>query len=384
MHFAVVGALGPTDHNPHGWWLHFWIATGGSAVGFFFILSGFVLAHTYAADFAPPHEATHQHARNLTAGKSRYRRFWHARVIRIYPSYLLALVLTTGSALWLGSQGSAPWSECTLAACAPAWIVSAVPLQAWIPSTSIQQLWNAPGWSIAAEAFFYLVFPFLVSPIVNFTRRWRWGAIALVWGMQNLAFAALTYAITLPADTAVQEGMRLWLERLPLLRLPEFALGVVAWTLWDSSRHTQPGRFRSPWLFWLLVLTLCALWYLPVASGPAWLKVLSSGKAYSLAPPLFALLIMHLASATHGTGHWGSRVLSCRPVLLLGESSYALYLLHWAVLQSLFAAFRSQGGPPLWAGYGAMVCAIALSVLVHLAFERPIRHYFRRSSHDAR
>ncbi len=367
MHFAVVGALGPRDASAHGWWLEFWIATGGASVGFFFVLSGFVLAHTYA------------HLVSSLDPQTLRRRFWRARVLRIYPTYLLALLLTTGSALWLGYLGASPWHECRFATCSRAWLLSAIPLQAWFPDATVQQLWNAPGWSIAVEAFFYALFPFFLLSLLALARRWRWRAVAVLWLLQNSAFAALQAVIASTADSATQEGLRWWLERLPLLRLPEFALGIVAWAIWQGERRAPAAPQRSAWFFWLLVVALSGLWFLPVPATPGWLHLLASGKAYSLVPPLFALLIIHLAHASTGVPHLAARVLATRPLVLLGEASYALYILHWCVLQSLFALYRSSGGsPPIWAGYAALVFAVALSIAVHLGLERPLRRVLRR------
>lgn len=358
MHFAVVGALGPREGGLHGAWLEFWIATGGGAVGFFFVLSGFILAHTYGEP-APGEPAS-----------GFRRRFWRARFARIYPAYALALVLTTGSALWLGSQGSSPWNACTVASCGGSWLLSLAMLQAWFPSDAIQQLWNAPGWSLSAELLFYALFPLLVRPVVALARRWGGWLVLALWAVQNAGFVALHLNLDALGAIAPPQGLHWWLERLPLLRLPEFVLGIVAWTLW-RERGTL---LRGPWAFAALVLVLCALWFLPVPEGPPWLRALASGKAYALAPPLFALLVMHLASARGAAAHGLARLLASRPLVLLGEASYALYLLHWCVLQSLFAVFRAWGGgPPAWAGYAAVVLAIALSVAVHRFFERPWR-----------
>lgn len=360
MHFAVVGALGPMDGTAHGLWLGFWVATGGASVGFFFILSGFVLAHTYAH----------------TAVSSTPLRFWRARVLRIYPTYVLALLLTTGSALWLGQGGSSPWNACTLATCGPSWLLSLVPVQAWFADATVQQTWNAPGWSIAAEAFFYLLFPFLVMPVVRWTRRWGWRMWAALWATQNLCFAAISTAITY-ANPPAQADMALWLERLPLLRLPEFLLGISAWTLWSQqSKLPASQRHASVWVFLGLLIALCALWFLPVPAAPGWLHLLASAKAYSLAAPLFALLIMHLAQAPHGL----ARALASPPLVLLGEASYALYILHWCLLQSLFAVSRGFGvAPPVWAGYATVLLAVAVSVVVHVTMEQTLRRKFGQS-----
>lgn len=381
MHFAVVGALGVRDASLHGQWLSFWVATGGAGVGFFFVLSGFVLAHTYARTFA----STGCPRDTAIPRRSLRRRFWLARAARIYPTYLAALLLTTGSALWLGHLGSSPWAECRLDSCGIPWLLSAVPVQAWFPDFNIQQLWNAPGWSIATEAFFYLLFPFLVTPVLACVRRWGWGVVAALWLVQNTAFAVLSTLTASASEPATQAGLNLWLERLPLLRLPEFLLGVAAWGLWRQTSSTAPGipdktpALSSAGAFWVLVLVLGALWFLPVPATPNWLHLLASAKAYSMAAPLFALLVLHLARASAGCrpAHLPARVLSSRPLVLLGEASYALYILHWAVLQSLFALYRSVGdAPPIWAGYAALIFALVVSLLVNQFFELPLRRRF--------
>lgn len=381
MHFAVVDALGARDGSWHGQWLSFWVTTGGAGVGFFFVLSGFVLAHTYASAFAS--ETYPRHATGLQRNARLH--FWHARAARIYPTYLAALLFTTASALWLGRLGSSPWAECRLASCGIPWLLSLVPVQAWFPDVHIQQLWNAPGWSIAAEAFFYLLFPFLVTPVLACVRRWGWGVVAALWLAQNTAYAALRSLTDNASEPAIEAGLALWLERLPLLRLPEFLLGVAAWGLWCQTPSAVSGTQRnrsvlsSAWAFWGLLVALCALWFLPVPATPGWLHLLASAKAYSLAAPLFALIVIHLAHASVGSGpsHLAARILGSRPLVLLGEASYALYILHWAVLQSLFAVYRSvDGAPPVWAGYVALIAALVFSLLVHQFFELPLRRRF--------
>jgi peptidoglycan/LPS O-acetylase OafA/YrhL len=70
------------------------------------------------------------------------------------------------------------------------------------------------------------------------------------------------------------------------------------------------------------------------------------------------------------------------PVVLLGEASYALYLLHSipvrAVLQGAgWAKLDVASAPWLWLAL-ATAGAIALALVVHLAFERPVTRALRR------
>jgi peptidoglycan/LPS O-acetylase OafA/YrhL len=364
MHFASVGALGPTDSaSANGTFLRFWLATGGSAVGFFFVLSGFILAHTY-------HQRLHDNT------PTQRLRFWHARVARIYPNYLLALGLTTASAITLGQLGVQPWSTCTLSQCAGSWLLSLVPLQSWFADSQIQQLWNAPGWSIATEAFFYALFPWLLRPTMALARRWGWWSIGIFWLLQNLMFAALSLYTT-QASPELQAGLTWWQERLPLLRLPEFLMGISVWTLYnrqsaDKESYTTPPSLRTGQAL-MLIAALIFIWYLPAPAVTSALRIPLSGKAYLLAAPLFATLIYWLATTERQQPEKLSRLLSSPTLITLGQASYALYIIHWFGLQSLFIAFNKQGQPPVWAGYLTVMLLVGGSLLVHRWFERPMQ-----------
>lgn len=363
MHFASVGALGTATDGAYGQFLHFWLATGGSAVGFFFVLSGFILAHTY-----------HQRLHDNTAAQRLH--FWHARVARIYPTYLLALGLTTASALTLGQLDVQPWSTCTLSQCTGSWLLSLVPLQSWFADSQIQQLWNAPGWSIATEAFFYALFPWLLRPTMALAHRWGWWSIGIFWLLQNLMFAALSL-YTGQASPEQKMGLIWWQERLPLLRLPEFLMGISVWTLYNHQHaHTEnyatPSALRSGQAL-MLIAALSIIWYLPTPAATSVLHIPLSGKAYLLATPLFATLIYWLATSERQQPEAISRLLSSPTLIMLGQASYSLYIVHWFGLQSLFIAFNKQGQPPAWAGYMTVMLLVGGSVLIHRFFERPMQ-----------
>jgi peptidoglycan/LPS O-acetylase OafA/YrhL len=82
--------------------------------------------------------------------------------------------------------------------------------------------------------------------------------------------------------------------------------------------------------------------------------------------PGFALLIAVLAGAS-GTL---ARITQHRATVLLGEASYALYLLH-----APFGVFYDAlGGFDLPGGYlGYLILTITASIAAHLWFERPMR-----------
>ena len=111
------------------------IEEGPAAVGFFFILSGFVLAH-----------------RHLNGGpRVQTPEFYWARFARLYPAYLLAFLLFLPVALQRyvvnPLPGSAGRHTFVLSA-----VLSCLMLQSWTP---LAQAWNGPSWSLSVEAFMY-------------------------------------------------------------------------------------------------------------------------------------------------------------------------------------------------------------------------------------
>ena len=69
-------------------------------------------------------------------------------------------------------------------------------VQAHIPSFALA--WNPPAWSLSAEAFFYLVFPFVAPVILACRRRATLAAIGV--GCQAITLALSVAYVTLDPD----------------------------------------------------------------------------------------------------------------------------------------------------------------------------------------
>ena len=186
------------------------LAAGGCvAVSLFFLLSGFVLSYSYLG----------------REGKLRgsRRSFWVARVARIYPAYLLGFLLAAPTNfLWTVKVNAAKAAAVKLAVGGS--LVLAM-LQAWTPWTA--WYWNFPAWSISVEAFFYLSFPFLPgdyralpAPDVS-TSCWP-----LTFSLSSLPHYSTSRSTFGPPD--VGDHLQMAIEFNPLLRLPEFVMGMFA------------------------------------------------------------------------------------------------------------------------------------------------------------
>jgi len=327
---------------------------GYVSVSLFFLLSGFILAYTYLPESGP--------------ARVDPRRFWTARFARIYPVYLVGFILAAPHVVktLVGEHGLAGGALRALGHGAAALGL----VQAWSPHTAI--VWNVPAWSLSVEAFFYLLFPMLLAPAVRAARPARLGvALAGLWAAAlapPLVYLALNPdGLTAPAGP---DTRGVWLETLkysPLARLPEFALGVIlgAWHV-RSGDAGRGGGALSVGAAAAVLAPMAAARSLPY-------PLLHNG----LLAPLFAALIVGLARGG-GPVH---ALLGTRPLVLLGEASYALYILHlhghpWTQ-RLLRLVDKDAARDPAAAFWFYAVAITAASVAVFLWIETPARRWLR-------
>ncbi len=278
------------------------------AVTFFFVLSGFLLTVTYV-----------DASGTLTSSP---RAFWRARAARVVPLHWLALLLVFPIviAMWKRDGADpAPFSDVVKDGAAAFAMV-----QSWIPGRELA--WNPPAWSIAVEAFFYLLFPLLVPPFLRrmFAARVSPVASLGLWsgGLWLLSLApCVAYFVVDPDGLSWSGGVDARshapvldvVKYHPLLRLPELIIGVLAGQAWLGGARVA-GGFT---VFGVVVVVVAG------AAGVPYI-LLHNG----LLAPLFALIIVGLASLPASAASSAATSIGGRIGHTLGEASYALYLLH--------------------------------------------------------
>lgn len=349
--FQVLAYHGLAPASLPGW-LRPFVGTGYVGVSLFFVLSGFVLTYTY-----------HDSLRDGTATR---RAFVAARVARIYPVYLLSLLIALPPLFWLvaskGSRMDGGWLAGMMG-------MYAGLVQAWDPRRAC--VMNCPAWSLSAEAFFYLAF-LLILPVVA---RWDVRRLLLAAvGVYALSLLAPVLYMVLRPDGAVAadpQSLGRWLAVVkynPLIRLPEFVLGVVAGRLFLLEGEAPLRRSM-----WMEAGAVAALLAVLVASPLIPYPLLHNG----LLAPVFAVLVYALA---RGAGPV-SRVLSTRVLERLGAASFALYILHVPLQAWLVRGYRTLGVDPLplplhFALWASLCIAISLTVFDRV--EEPGRRLLRR------
>jgi peptidoglycan/LPS O-acetylase OafA/YrhL len=321
---------------------------GYVGVSFFFVLSGFILVYTYADR------------------KISVREFWWARFARIYPAYLFSLLFTAPFFFYVTLKlKPAPipfmiWPQNHLIAAS---LLVPSLIQSWVPGAALA--WNPPAWSLSDEAFFYLLFPFVLIWLGRKSTR-SWARVAtLCW--------AVSLAITLAYVGFRPDGVSLvddnsyftWLSVLkfnPLVRFPEFLFGACCGFLF--LRGTIDRKWATP-------LFLAGLVYFAV------MTILAAHIPYPILhdaalTPAFAAIICGLALRPA----W-SKILELKFLVLLGEASYSFYLLHSNLIGWIF----QPEGQPLHPSAAKMVLGIvvpiAVSILVYKLIEEPARRKLR-------
>jgi len=310
------------------------IRHGYIAVDLFFILSGFVMAMTYAGMFKDGFSI-----RN-------FKQFLLLRLARIYPLFALMTLLT---AVLIGTVMT---KVSTVPDLPKALIYNFAMVHVWGLSNSIVP----PSWSISTEWLAYLLFPFGIWGALKVPRRWTIAGLVisfavLAWiayGPQWIAKQPLAYRhgpLDIVSSYAVGTSLRC---------LASFFIGLVAYRF----REHVPSRAAMV----LLGLTLILLCF--------------KGSDLFLVA-VFAGLIMSLSHDEGPVARW----LHTPWVYWLGLVSYALYLIHDLVLRIVFKMLPGWGVhgvmPEVWVAV-ALVVSIGLAGLSHYAFEKPSRRWFRR------
>jgi peptidoglycan/LPS O-acetylase OafA/YrhL len=309
---------------------------GFSAVGFFFALSGFILASNYPAQrgVAKPD-------------------FYRARFARVYPVYVLGLLVALPF-LAVHTLRERSWGHAALE-CALAFTL----LQAWVPA-----FWNAvniPGWSLSVEAFFYATYPLITGPLTRAasTPLRAYGLLAVLYCAALIApmLGSWAFGIGYSDGSALANVIRY----SPPLSLPEFAFGIVL-------GHLRLRGFDAPEIVGRLFVPALLLLGLALATDVFPYLLLHNGVLL----PLFAIIILRCAR-----GEDIPRLLGHPWAQLLGEASYSLYVLHLLVWIYIKIVIERSGYDPAapWVFPTYATIAICASLASFLLVEQPARQW---------
>lgn len=313
---------------------------GNFGVAFFFILSGFVLTWSWRP--------------TVGIGTFYWRRF-----ARIYPLHLATLIVAIPVFYSFTPDPAQTWVKPVDIAIL---VLCLLLLQGWSRDPVVLFAGNPASWTLTAEMFFYAMHPFITRVLRLFSKRGAlWAAVTLL-------------ALSVAARTLILLDTDGWLAGLPwpILRLNEFVVGMcLAWAIRLGWRPRIP--------VWVPIVLLGAfLLGLQVSQRVpqlAPISTLMSSYVSEFMTAIFALLICAFAIADLAGK---TRLSRSRPIVLLGEWSYAFYLIHATLIYIVLANLGRQHG---LIGLVWIVILLGISILaawaLHVLIERPLEKHLR-------
>jgi peptidoglycan/LPS O-acetylase OafA/YrhL len=319
-------------------------ATGYVAVGVFFVLSGFILALNY------PLTGKWENSNKI--------RFGIARLARIYPVYLLGILLVIPVKHLIHhpiAEGVRGVLQISL-------------LQSWWPAAALT--WNKPGWSLSNEAFFYLIFPAAGVLLCRISRlRTLLMTLGLLWASAMIVpILTLLGHVHELGNSAIASNPGSFALNLvqfdPLLTLPQFLMGIAS-----ARVYTMIGPKLQEQGMWLYLPAIASVLIIVTHGDSFPYTVMHNG----LLAPLSCCMIVGLALG----GGPLCRLLSSRPMVFLGGASYAVYILHLPIgmwLERLHLSwYRGIVGMAFY-----MVVVVSLSSLAFRYLEEPANLWMKR------
>ncbi|MBG6097569.1 acyltransferase family protein [Nocardioides luteus] len=277
------------------------LSGGYVGVDVFFVISGFLIGSHLLRELE-------------TTGRIRLGAFWARRAKRLLPASLLVLLVSAvATFLWVPRS---LWSQFLTEIAASSLYVENWRL-AWASVDYLAADNKASAvqhfWSLSVEEQFYLFTPVLLLLVALLSRWIRPGSYVTTRRLAGSLFAlvvcaSFTYGVWLTANTPeayFSTFTRAW----------EFAAGVLVGLLPMIASRTARALGVA---LGLVLIATAATQYTSATPFPG---------VAALVPVSGAALAIWL-----GRGTFLARVGSWRPVSLVGDTSYAIYLWHWPLI----------------------------------------------------
>ena len=325
-------------HMPDGYLLHL-LPGSYLAVDLFFCLSGFVLAHAYED--------------RLRSGAMGVRDFFHARVIRLWPLYLLATLIGAALAGFLGvvrHDGADMW---LLWSRSLLFGILMVPTPGWASVSGFSAFsYCSPSWSLFWEMVAGMAYA-LIAPLLSVRRM---GVVLAVGAalLVGVCFVHGSADLGPVLPTFMAGGARVaW----------SFFAGVAIYRVWRSQR-LSPLHLPFP-------VTAAALLALFMIDPGPWRVI------YDLLVIVLLFPALILASTGEVASRWKA------PMLRLGSASYAVYLLHIPMLEWIQRLSERSGHPlelfGIWGALAVMTVATGFAFAIEAIVDKPVRAWLSRT-----
>ncbi|HEY7595911.1 MAG TPA: acyltransferase family protein [Actinophytocola sp.] len=321
---------------------HVWLGRISGGVDVFFLISGFLI--------------TGQLYRARSRGAIEFRPMWGRMIKRLFPAALTVLAAVIALSLVLLPEYR--WFQTVREVVAAAlyvenWQLAADSVDYFAQHNTASLVQHY--WSLSIQGQFYVVWPLLVALVGLVAARSRldlwWSLLATMAIVCTGSLAFSVYLTTADQPLAYfHSATRIW----------EFALGGLLVLVIDRVVLPKPVALVLGWAG-VVGVAICGLV----------LRVGSVFPGYLALWPTVAAALVIAAGAT-GSAFGADRFLSSRPLVYLGNLSFALYLWHWPILLLYLVARDRPAVGPLGGAF-VIGASLLLAVLTYHFVEEPVR-----------
>ncbi|AUP80579.1 acyltransferase family protein [Flavivirga eckloniae] len=271
-------------------------------VDLFFILSGFIMCYVYEDTF------------NKGIAKKSYKTFLIARFARIYPLHFLVLtaeVCLFLAYLYVGKfELLSDWNQ-------HIYRLDAIPVQLlFLETVGIFDFatWNMPAWSLSAEWWAYMIFPFAFIAFKKIGyKKWILGLILVIalWFFIEFVLAPMQPFLTYPPNPDKKDLDVNW-HWGTLRGIVGFIAGMIVWQVYKFS--TFKNIFGKSWMFASLLILSAISMYL------SWYDTIT----------VFIFMMLILSSA-YGS-KFTNKLYAFKILRKLGDWSFSIYIWHMFII----------------------------------------------------
>ena len=311
---VVAAHLGLFGYGPHG-------------VDFFFVLSGFLITEVLL---------------KLRDGNGSLKTFWIGRIARLTPILIINVAI--------GSIFSYFFLRSTFHISQPLSALFYVK-NFFIASSLYHDVW-APTWTLAAEEQFYLVWPLVIFYIAKRIRLKTFILIVVIYflGIHGILDVMRHFYGYLSPDGSISEGLAGKVVQVGI-RPSEILLGALI---------TLYRKVSGPPI---------VLYFIGANFAGTFYGIDASTQTALLSGFLLSLLELKI---------WPSnilrRVLSIKPLVVVGILSYSIYLWHTLIFEIIFSQLGRSGALKLTIVALTMVVSYASYVYLELPLQKAIKH----------
>lgn len=325
---------------------HLPVPGGFVGVDIFFVISGFVITAML-------------HREWCLRGRIRFARFYVRRFKRLTPALAVTVALTVvGAALVLSPLG--PQQETAKTAIGALLLAANV-----VIARTTGQYFDAPAednpllnmWSLSVEEQFYLGFPLVLAVSWYLGRRFRATMASPVAAVAIVGAVSFGLMLLDSAGAFGEDGSPALGFYSPITRAWEFAAGALL-ALLLTRVSPRPPRIALALAGLGAVLVAVSLWL--IDGGTPFPSV------WTVLPVVGALLVLLGGGLSTNPV---SAVLATRPMVLIGDWSYSIYLWHWPLIVLATAVWPHAQHVAVVAAAVSFVPAVAS----YYWLEQPIR-----------